>query len=237
MRQRKRKVTEAGGSGGLDVAPAVSKWLAACFPHDSPSSEHDLRELIGEAADAARNDLNEQSVVELAEGYEVPSTFVESDTALLRASALDFERMVECRLKILLPDRLSADRVNGLRADNLERGLMLDLAAGMRAFLPEGFTPSGSEERSKLRKSYVSVAPAVNKMLGELVKQRLAFTLPLDMALQHIKNLHLNKAHWCIKKKKPSGRPLGDLSNVDGTPLNTPGSSEEATASYGQIVL
>ena len=68
--------------------------------------------------------------------------------------------MVERRLKILAPDRLSADRVNGLRADNPERGLMLDLAAGMRVFLPEGITPNESEERSKLRKSYVSVAPA-----------------------------------------------------------------------------
>lgn len=214
----------------------MSKWSAACFPHDSPSSEQDLRELIGEAADAARNDLNEQSAIEWAEGYEIPASFVESDTALLRASALDFERMVERRLKILAPDRLSVERVSGLRADNPEKRLMLDLAAGMRVFRPEGFTPNGSDERSKLRKSYVSVAPAVNKMLGELVKQRLAFTLPLDMALQHIKNLHLNKAHWCIKKGKPSGRPLGDLSNVDGTPLNTPGSSEEATAYYGQII-
>ena len=198
MRLRKRKEAETGGSGDLDIAPAVSKWSAACFPHD-------LRELIEEAADAARNDLNEQSAVEWAEGYEIPTAFVESDTALLRASALDFKRMVERRLKILAPDRLSAGRVNGLRMDNPERGLMLDLAAGMRVFLPERFTPNGSEERSKLRKSYVSVAPAVNKMLGELVKQRLAFTLPLDMALQHIKNLHLNKAHWCIKKGKPSG--------------------------------
>ena len=105
MRLRKRKVAETGGSGGLDIAPAVSKWSAACFPHDSPSSEHDLRELIEEAADAARNDLNEQSAVEWAERYEIPTAFVESDTALLRASALDFKRMVERRLKILAPDR------------------------------------------------------------------------------------------------------------------------------------
>ena len=76
-----------------------------CFPHDSPSSEHDLRVLIEEAADAARNDLNEQSAVEWAERYEIPTAFVESDTALLRASALDFKRMVERRLKILAPDR------------------------------------------------------------------------------------------------------------------------------------
>jgi hypothetical protein len=33
--------------------------------------------------------------------------------------------------------------------------------------------------------------------------------------------LHLCKAHWTVKKGKPSGRPLGDLSIVDGTKINT----------------
>ena len=71
-----------------------------------------------------------------------------------------------------------------------------------------------------------------------MIEQRLAFILPLELAQAHIPNLHLCKAHWTTKKGKAtfaSGRPLGDLSNVDGTPLNTDATAEAATAYYGPI--
>ena len=76
---------------------------------------------------------------------------------------------------------------------------------------------------------------AVNKMLGAIIEQRLAFILPLDLAQAYIPNLHLCKAHWTTKKGEASGRPLGDLSNVDGTPLNTDATADAATADYGPI--
>lgn len=219
-----------------DVTPVINKWVEACFPQGSPSSERDLRELVLEAAEAARTDFDEKSAVDWAEGYEFPPSFLESDTGLLRAAGLDFPKMVERRFKILASDRLSADRVNRLRLDNPERVLMMDLTTGMRVFRPEGFTPNGSQLRTPLRSSYVNVAPAVNKMLGEVIKQKLAFTLPLDVALRHVPDLHFCKAHWTTKKGKPSGRPLGDMSNVDGTPLNTRETADAATDYYGQII-
>jgi hypothetical protein len=43
------------------------------------------------------------------------------------------------------------------------------------------------------------------------------------------------KAHWTVKKGKPSGRPLGDLSNVDGTKINTDATAAAAAAYYGEI--
>jgi hypothetical protein len=72
-------------------------------------------------------------------------------------------------------------------------------------------------------------------MLGAIVDQRLAFLLPLEAAQQYVPNLHLCKAHWTVKKGKPSGRPLGDLSNVDGTKINTEEMAAAATAYYGEI--
>lgn len=221
---------------GHDVAPVISKWVEACFPQGSASSERDLRELVIEAAEAARSDYDERSALEWAEGYEFPQSFLASDVGLLQASALDFPKMVERRLKVLAPDRLSVERVNRLREDNPERVLMLDLAAGMRVFRPEGFTPNGLQPRTPLRSSYTNVAPAVNRMLGDVIKQKLAFLLPLETAMRHVPDLHLCKAHWCTKKGKPSGRPLGDMSNVDGTPLNTRETADAATAYYGQIL-
>ena len=196
-----------------------------CFPVESPTSEAELTELIAEAADAARNDYGIEAANEWAQGYKFPVEFVESDVRCLRAAQLDFEKMVRRRFKILSGDRLSHSRVASLSPDNPELVLITDLVDGMRVPMPEGFVPIGRQPRSPLRSVYESVAGAVNKMLGAVVEQRLAFLLPLDMALTYVPNLHLSKAHWTMKKGKASGRPLGDLSNVDGTPLNT-----EATA-------
>ena len=89
----------------------------------------------------------------------------------------------------------------------------------MRVHLPEGFCPNGNQPQTPLRATYVSVAPAVNKMLGDIVEQKLAFVLPFDSAKRYVPRMHLGKAHWTKKKGKPSGRPLGDLTFVDGTPL------------------
>ena len=112
---------------------------------------------------------------------------------------------------------------------------MTDLVDGMRVAIPEGFVPNGHQPRSPLRVSYETVSSAVHKMLGAVRKERLAFLLPLALAQTYIPNLHLCKAHWTTKKGKPSGRPLGDLTNVDGTPLNTPATADAATAYYGPI--
>ena len=153
-----------------------------CFPQGSQSSEDDLRELIKEATEAARDDYDAQSAVTWAEGYEFPALHIQSDVACLRAAQLDFETMVRRRLQILSPDRLSKERVVKLRPDNPEHRLMFDLVVGMKVFRPAGFVANRSLPRTPLRSSYDIVAPAVNKMLGAVVEQRLAFLLPLELA-------------------------------------------------------
>ena len=54
------------------VVPTVSKWTTECFPGGSQSTEKDLRDLIIEAADAAKNDFNEESARVWAQGYQFP---------------------------------------------------------------------------------------------------------------------------------------------------------------------
>ena len=218
-----------------DGAPELGRWTEACFPDGYATTEAELRELIEEAAEAARDDYGVEAALEWAGGYTFPPDYMESDIRCLRAAQLDFKTMVGRRLKQLAPGRLNAERVARLRADNPEKELMSDLVVGMKVHLPDGFAPNGMMERSKRRPIYESVAPAVNKMFGGLLEQRLAFLLPLKMAQECVPNLHLSKAHWTVKKGKPSGRPLGDLSNVDGTPLNTDQTAEAAVLYYGEI--
>ena len=160
---------------------------------------------------------------------------MESDSACLWAAQLDFVAMVSRRLKTLSPGRLNAQRVSGLREDNPERMRMTDLADGMRVHQPTNFSPNGRNPQLPLRATYVSVASAVNKMLGEIVEQKLSFLIPYDIAREHVPNLHLCKAHWTRKKGKLSCRPLEDLTFVSGTPLNTPETAAAVTEYYGEI--
>ena len=211
-------------------------WAARIFDENTVAQPSDVASLLQEAAEAARNDYNEESAISWADGYSFPVQYVASDMGCLRAAQLDFVSMVRRRLKILSPDRLNPKRIGKLRRDNPEIRLLSELATGMHVPLPAGFTPNGKDTPSPLRATYVAVAPAVNKMLGEVVQQRLAFLLPYEDAKRHVPNLHLCKAHWTRKKGKPSGRPLGDLTYVDGTPINSPDMSDAAAAHYGAIL-
>ena len=163
------------------------------------ASAADVAALLQEAAEAARSDYDEESALTWVMGYTFPAQFLESNRACLRAPQLDFVSMVRRRLKILSPNRLNRLRVGRLRADNPEILLLNERSIGMHVPLPDGFFPNGKNAPSPLRATYVAVAPAENKMLGDIVQQRLAFLLPYDDARRYVPNLHLFKAHWTRK--------------------------------------
>lgn len=196
----------------------------------------EMQALIQEAAEHTTSIHDEVSAREWAGAYVFPPQYLRSDVACLRAAQRDFVVMVRRRLTLLSENRLNPARISGLHPDNPERKLLLDLAGGMRVTLPQGFMPNGSTPPTPLRATYLAVAPAVNKMLGDVISQGLAFLLPVQLARECIPNLHLAKCHWTRKKGKASGRPLGDLTFVDGTPLNTEETKDAASAYYGAIV-
>lgn len=112
---------------------------------------------------------------------------------------------------------------------------MMDLVVGMKVHLPNNFQPNGADcdALTPLRRSYVRVHPAVNKMLGATLDQQLDFILPAHLARQFVPKLHLCKAHWTQKRGKKLGRPLGDLAYVCA--LKTPETAKAATEYYGDI--
>jgi hypothetical protein len=216
------------------VAADIRRWAETCFSKRDPFTEIEIQDLIHEASEAARDDYGVDSANEWAGGYRFPEEFVTIDVKFLQSQMLDFTSMVRRRILQLSPDRLSNERVDCLRPDNPERVLLFELVGGMKVHRPAGFVPNGLLPRTDLRSTYESVAPAVNKMLGAVVELKLAFLLPT--AQHYVPELHLCKAHWCTKKGNASARPLGDLSYVDGTPLNTDETADAATRHYGKIV-
>ena len=72
-------------------------------------------------------------------------------------------------------------------------------------------------------------------MLFALHEQGLAFILPEAEALENMPKVNCCKAHWAKKKGKRGGRPIGDLSNGDGTPLNSEYAKLEAKRRWGVI--
>lgn len=211
-------------------------WALSVFATANAATNRQLADLLQEAADNSISTYDEASAREWADGYKFPEQYIRSDEMCLQAAHLSFVKMVERRLQRLSSGRLNLERIATLNASNPEIELLKDLAIGMRVHLPEGFIPNGSLPPSPLRATYVAVAPAVNKMLGDIRGQELAFLLPLQLARENVPNLHFAKAHWTRKKGKPSGRPLGDLSFVDGTPLNSPETAKAAADYYGAIV-
>jgi hypothetical protein len=222
-------------SDAASCAEASISWAHSLFTGSDMGSVTVLEDLIRTAAESVRSIYDEQSARDWAKGFIIPEVLVRSDVECLQAAQHDFVAMIQHRHDIISPGRLNSERISKLLPNNPEIALLKDLANGMRVQLPQGFQPNGAQTPSPLRKTYVAVAPAVNKMLCDLVNQRLAFLLPYDLAKKHVPNLHLAKAHWTRKKGKESGRPLGDLSFVDGCPLNTPETALLASQYYGQI--
>ena len=132
-------------------------------------------------------------------------------------------------------NRLSKDRVDRLLPDNPEREKLYDLSDGMVIPHSPTFVPNASGIRTPPRDLYLKVHCAVDKMLFALHEQGLAFILPEAVALENIPELNCCKAHWAKKKGKRSGRPIGDLSNGDGTPLNSEYAKLEAEKRWGVI--
>jgi hypothetical protein len=69
-----------------NLAPAIGRWAEACFPVGSQMTEADLRKLLKEAADSAKDDYGPESAVAWAEGYTFSPEYVTNDVACLEAS-------------------------------------------------------------------------------------------------------------------------------------------------------
>ena len=202
---------------------------------DSTLPTSNVLKIIHEATIFADKNYGIEAAVQWGNGYTFPPSMLRESVILFKLSGYNLPSMVTTRLRHLSHCRLSPDRVNSLSTNNPERRLLFDLSKGMRVSIPDSFKPNGNSVLTPLRSTYVTVHTAVNKLMGDLIIKGLAFLLPKSLAIRHIPNLHFAKAHWAPKSGKPSGRAIGDLTFMDGTPLNTDSAKAHTENFYGLI--
>jgi hypothetical protein len=200
----------------------------------------DTRAIHAIVSDAFKDNDNEhgiQDAIDWADNFVIPPDAVAHDVGLFRASMLDFDKMAEIRFRQLLPHRLNYERVHAMiSVDNPDRERMFQLADGMEVPVPTNFTPNRGHG-PPLRKRYLMAHAAVNKLIHDIWKEKLAFYLPLKMVRELIPGCHLSPAHWTTKKGKACGRNLFDSSDttIPNSTLNDPEIRTKATALWGPI--
>jgi hypothetical protein len=156
------------------------------------------------------------------------------------------EALCEHRHSLIAEDKLSVERVlNVVTEERLttfkghrDKERAIEIAKhGMVIPVSDNF--KASNQRPPLRKKYLLVRGAVNRILHEMyVKGGTVLLIPTDLAIT-IPGIHFSSQHWTTKKEKACGRSLGDASNdPHGNSLNdVEGQVQNAVRSlWGEVV-
>jgi hypothetical protein len=175
--------------------------------------------------------------------FKIPPWEVAKSVSLLKSAGGDLDVMVNRQKQLIGHDRLSVERIEKhINVSNPEREKLLLLArVGMPVMPDPEFVPNSCGELPKLRKLYLEVAPAVNKMVYEnFVEKGLAFVFPKKVLLDWVPGVHLNPLGWTDNEGKVEGRNIGDCADGGKEPGNSPLNSEhtkdESDLLWGKIV-
>ena len=186
-----------------------------------------------------------QDAIEWGKEFNFPFDVGKKDEDELRKFG-SIEALCEFRHSLIAKGKLSEERV--LRVVTEERlksfdgkrdkERALDIARyGMVIPVSENF--KASNQRPPLRKKYLMVKGAVNKILYDMyLKGGTVLLIPTKLAIE-INGIHFSSQHWTTKKEKACGRSLGDASNDPfGNSLNdADGQVQQAVRElWGEVV-
>ena len=221
---------------------SMVEHIKKMFPeYSNEQNDMLLREIAKKSYVLADEIYTAQDAEEWGDGFMVSEELVASDERLFEESMRDIKIMTRQRKSMLEPTRLNRVRVeNNTRQDNPEREKLLLLAdRGMPVMLRPGFVANGAGCLPALRRTYLNVQCAVNRLLVEnFHRLGLAFILAKKTALE-IPGIHFSPLHWTEKQGKRQGRPIGDCSDggseTGNEPLNSSHTKEQSDASWGVI--
>ena len=186
-----------------------------------------ITDIIRKAWELGSITYNIEDAIKWADNFRFPDSIGLRDWKELEESN-SLIQLCEKRHSSIASSRLSVERVNKVVTDarlksfkgQLDKERLLDIARnGMTIPTASNFYPSCKPP--KLRRKYLLVQSAVNKIIyGMYQKGGLVLILPTEEA-KKIPGIHFSSTHWTTKKDKASGRVLGDQSNdPDGNALN-----------------
>lgn len=111
------------------------------------------------------------------------------------------------------------DKIRNVSLEDFRRVLKL-AREGIHIMTPPEFHLCGSPP--PFRTKYLAVAPAVHKVLYDQFVEGSVLVIPTERACA-IPGIHFSVQHWALKKNKPQGRVICDVSNTEDdetTPLN-----------------
>lgn len=194
--------------------------LASLLGRSQPSLDQiQLTDFVQKAFNAHNNLLGEADARKWAGDFVLPAECIENDTAALIAANFDMHTLCTTLREPTRPARYNLARLESVLAehpsfvlDPLEKERLIQLTEGMIIDTPPGFASLPTPP--PLRRGYVDVAPAVNKLhYAQRVKNQVL--LVRTETAQLIPGIHFSAQHWALKNGAPQGRAVSDLSNPD----------------------
>jgi hypothetical protein len=205
-----------------------------------------IHELVNEAVAAADTIYGVEDALDWAEGFAFEQKGLDGKRDLDRlvnefnGSLSTMARSVQDTVR---QDRFNRNRWDGWPDDHWDdvsdrvKEPLSTLIDGMVIHVPDPplFVPSGKPQR--LRRKYLDVAPAVNKMVYELYEKGEVLIFPTDEIIELIPDLHFNITSWTTKSGKKKGRMLTNPSHGDDgvTQLNSEHIQEWLDSTWGKI--
>lgn len=113
----------------------------------------------------------------------------------------------------------NGDKIRNVPREDIQRVLKL-ARVGIQIMTPADFNPCVSPP--PFRTKYLAVTPAVHKVLYDQFLEGSVLVIPTVQA-SAIPGINFGVQHWALKKNKPQGRVICDVSNAEDdemTPLN-----------------
>ena len=193
----------------------------------------DARKLMELSFACGCEEYGEMEAVHWAEGFQFPCDITKGDLAELQSNGMDLVSLVRKRQLVMGKKRLSLESIERISKSDPDYSRLVGLVEGLRIFVAADFRPN--MQPPPLRRKYLRVAPAVNKVMMELYENGSVLFTPTSIAVT-LPNVHFSSTHWTTKSGKAKGRPLGDCSNAEsGSVLNSFEAKCKVDDFYGKI--
>jgi len=226
-------VSDRIGAYGLEDKVRSSTILLEKLLPNLKERIGDVKQLVSQAFASGCEIFGEMEAVRWANNFEFPHNVTDRDRIELEELDYNLVALVKRRQKKIAAKRMSLESIQRISKGDPDYGRLEELVEGLRIFVAGNFVPN--RRPPPLRRKYLRVSPAVNKVMMELYDQGLVLFLPTSVAMK-LPSVHFSSTHWTTKAGKAKGRPLGDCSNSEsGSSLNSVEAKGLVDAHYGKI--